>query len=133
MTHFRSKEQRLRDLKTNVGDGHEYVFLHERGYRFKALNRIARHLSPTDYWRLVGAVWTDSENIRQHFAGWQRLWSATKPNKRECMTPQERADLGAMSSSFPVWRGVRHRGRAKGLSYSTFSVSLPIEVVVLNC
>jgi transposase len=40
--------------------------LHERPYRFGALKRIVHNLSPTDYWRLVGAVWTGSENIREH-------------------------------------------------------------------
>jgi hypothetical protein len=115
---YRSKKQRLQDLKVTLGDGQEYVFLHERPYRFGALNRIIPHLSPTDYWRLVGAIWTDSENIRQHFAGWQRLWSALTINKHRCMTARERRDLKAMSPSFPVWRGIGYGGRARGLSWT---------------
>jgi hypothetical protein len=115
---FLSKKQHLRDLKINLGDGQEYVFLQERPYRFRALKRIVRDLSPTDYWQLVGKVWTDSENIREHFADWQRLWSAApKINKYECMTPEERAGLEGMSSSFPVWRGIGSRGR-EGLSWT---------------
>jgi hypothetical protein len=43
---YRSKKQRLQDLKVTLGDGQEYVFLHERPYRFGALNRIIPHLSP---------------------------------------------------------------------------------------
>jgi hypothetical protein len=115
---YQRKKQCLRDLKVNLGDGQEYVFLHERPYRFDALNRIVRHLSPADYWRLVGAVWIDSENIRQHFAGWQRLWSAPTVLKHECMTSEERAVLEAMSSSFPIWRGLGFRGRVRGLSWT---------------
>jgi len=115
---YLKKKQRLRDLEDNLGDGQEYVFMHERPNRFRALKRIVRDLSPTDYWRLVGAVWTDSENIHEHFADWQRLWSAPKTNKHLCMTPKERASLEGMSSSIPVWRGVGFRGRIKGLSWT---------------
>jgi hypothetical protein len=55
---------------------------------------------------------------QEHFADWQRLWSAPKTNKHLCMTPKERASLEGMSSSFPVWRGVGFRGRIKGLSWT---------------
>ena len=36
----KKKVQRLRELKVDLGDGQEYVGLHERPYRFVAINRI---------------------------------------------------------------------------------------------
>jgi hypothetical protein len=36
--------------KSNIGDGHEYVFQHERPYRIEALAGIAKRLSSSDYW-----------------------------------------------------------------------------------
>lgn len=56
-------------------DWSSFVFLHERPYRIHALLRLlAQGLAGADYWRMVGAVWIDSENIRQDFAIWRKLW-----------------------------------------------------------
>lgn len=112
------KKARLAELETQIGDGSKYVFLHARPYRCKALLQIANRLSPAQYWHLVGEVWTDSENIRQHRADWKRIWSAPIPKKHECMGPKERGKLEKMPSSFNVWRGVGYRGGV-GLSWTT--------------
>src|SRR5215471_4496545 len=104
---YRSKNERLMELRTDPGDGREYVFLHERPYRVGALQRIGSQLkNAIHYWKLVGEVWTDSENIRQHFAGWQRVWSASRPHKQECMSLEEQVSLEGMPALFQVWRGV---------------------------
>ena len=51
-----------------------FVFLHARPYRFDALLEV-KQLTKRDktWWDLVGAVWTDSENIWQHKSGWKRI------------------------------------------------------------
>ena len=116
---YRTIKDRERELRTNPGDGLEYVFIHERPYRFGALQRIAPQLNNAiHYWKLVGEVWTDSENIRQHFAGWQRVWSDSRSHKQECMTPKEQVGLEGMPAFFPVWRGVGFRGQVRGLSWT---------------
>ena len=116
---YRSKNERLMELRTDPGDGREYVFLHERPYRVGALQRIGSQLkNAIHYWKLVGEVWTDSENIRQHFAGWQRVWSASRPHKQECMSLEEQVSLEGMPALFQVWRGVGFRGRVQGLSWT---------------
>jgi hypothetical protein len=117
---YLQKMERLRELRTDPGDGSKYVWLHERAYRFGALRRIGPRLKEaTHYWSLVGEVWTDGESIHKHFVGWQRVWSDPRPHKRECMTPEEQAALEGMPASFPVWRGVGLRGRVQGLSWTT--------------
>ena len=58
---YRMVKERVDACEKKLGDGTEYVFSHCRGYRFDTLVRIAKRLSPADYWRLVSRVWTDSE------------------------------------------------------------------------
>jgi hypothetical protein len=115
---YRKKRAWLKELEADPGDGWQYIWLHEKPYRFDALRRIAGRLTPARYWKLVGEVWTNSENIRQNLAGWRRLWSDPRPHKQECMEPEERAALASMPASFPVWRGVGYRGRIHGLSWT---------------
>jgi hypothetical protein len=115
---YQHKKQQQRELLPNPGDGQSYVRLHERPYRFQALQQINRRVTDADYWRLVREVWIDSENIRQNFAGWQRLWSAPRPCKEECMIPEERDALASKPASFPIWRGLGFRGRPQGLSWT---------------
>ena len=93
------------------------MFLHERPYRCDALADIDKRLSSSDYWELVGNVWIDSENIRQHYAVWKRIWTAPIPDKEKCMDTTERARLARMPLAFDVWRGIGFRGRT-GLSWT---------------
>src|SRR5438477_3145900 len=60
---YLAKKRAVKRAKSSLGDGSDYIFLHERPYRLMALERIANHLSSSDYWRLVGKVWMGSENI----------------------------------------------------------------------
>src|ERR1700730_7082292 len=78
---------------------------------------IDKRLSSSDYWELVGNVWIDSENIRQHYAVWKRIWTAPIPDKEKCMDTTERARLARMPLAFDVWRGIGFRGRT-GLSWT---------------
>jgi hypothetical protein len=99
------------------GDWRGYVFWHCRGYRFAAFKRIARRLGPADYWDLLGDVWIDSENIRQHYADWVRAWNAHHPEKHRVMDDEEQAALARLPKTINVWRGIGGRGRL-GLSWT---------------
>jgi hypothetical protein len=49
------------------GDWEQLIGLYQRGYRIKPLRKARRRIAdPKQAARLVGDVWTDSENIRQH-------------------------------------------------------------------
>jgi hypothetical protein len=111
------KKAHLAELKSDIGDGYTYVFLHERPYRFKALASIAKRLSYSNYWELVRDVWIDSENIHRHYTAWKQIWAASIPQKERCMDATECAQLARMPLAFDVWRGVGFRGRV-GLSWT---------------
>lgn len=104
------------------GDWERYVFLHERPYRFGALEEAVNDGlddDPTLYWKIVGRVWTDSENIHEHFDAWHELWSREMPGRELAMNDEERAALAALPDEFPIWRGVTHRDAVPGLSWTT--------------
>jgi hypothetical protein len=77
---YRMVKERVDACEKKLGDGTEYVFSHCRGYCFDTLVRIAKRLSPADYWRLVSRVWTDSEKHQ--------------PEPRRLETTLERASPG---------------------------------------
>jgi hypothetical protein len=113
-------EKALADEKWGV-----YVFLHERPYRFDALMEI---MDPSgfwdeggdgaEYWKLISDVWTDSENINQHFEGWCDLWASEMSGRELVMDEEERAALAALPDLITVWRGAGHPGAAEGLSWT---------------
>lgn len=115
--------QKQEQIKEAIAEGNwsRYIFLHERPYRFQALfDAIGRGLTekPKDYWRMVGQVWTDSENIHQHLREWIKVWSMPVPNRELVMDEEERSALAAMPEQITVYRGVMAKRFQQGLSWT---------------
>jgi hypothetical protein len=103
------------------GDWRQYVYLHERPYRFNALVSAARkglEKKPAEFWALVGYVWQDSENIRQHLSAWKRLWAKHIEGRRACMSKEDLAVFDALPEQIDVWRGTGHKRGLAGISWS---------------
>jgi hypothetical protein len=116
---YRSVKAAAESAKEN-GNWSTYINLHERPYRPDALAKcVALGLSDSGYWRLVGEVWTDSENIHQCLKRWRKLWSSNKLGRDSCMDEKERAALADLPDCFGVWRGTAHQQSVKGLSWTT--------------
>jgi len=95
------------------------LFLHERPYRLeKLLEYRAMGLSGREYWRLVGEVWVDSENIFQHEDRWRRVWSERTEGREAVMNEKELKRLESLPDVIDVWRGVQMKKRARGLSWT---------------
>jgi hypothetical protein len=102
------------------GDWHRYVFLHERPFRFDALRSVEdKFTDDKEYWRVVGSVWTDSENIYQHFAVWKRLWASSFNGRDVLMDEEEKEVLEAMPQVLTVYRGFKIKKSERGLSWTT--------------
>ena len=119
--------QTLRRMKEKVakaesdGDWHQYVFLHEKPYRLDALESAAKKglsQNPSDFWRLVGEVWQDSENIHQNLAKWKRLWGKLIENRVACMSTEDRLIFESLPDQVEVWRGTNHKRGLGGLSWT---------------
>lgn len=97
------------------------VWLYERPWRLNAFMGIAPHLPNATYWRLLGDLWTDSENIYQCFADWREVLTGRSTRLRShMMNDMDRAlwrKLRRSRGVVPVWRGFAGKGR-DGMSWT---------------
>jgi hypothetical protein len=85
-----------------------YVYLYERPYRVKALQKVLTSGEPKsneEAARLVGNFWVDSENISQNRLAWRRIWRALK-EPHAAMSSDQAVAFTALPETFEVYRGV---------------------------
>jgi hypothetical protein len=87
------------------GKWHSYIFLHERPWRYEALQAIADRMSAEEYWEAVVDVWMDSENIREHQEEWDELLRDRRPGHEHMMDDEERTALAAMPEEIMIYQG----------------------------
>lgn len=110
------KERARTALKTE--DYQTYVWLHERPYRLQAFSDIHNQLDHPTYWRLLGQIYTDSENIWQNKKLWKRLLEAKRPDSHHFMDDSEQEAFTLLPDTLTLYRGF-HKGRnAIGWSYT---------------
>jgi uncharacterized protein YhbP (UPF0306 family) len=96
-----------------------YIFIHEKPYRLQALMHChTAGLHGEEFWKCLGDVWTNSENIWQNLTLWKMLWNQKDQAKMMCMTPEEQGNLNKMSSTLTVWRGVQYKKAVQSLSWT---------------
>ena len=113
-------ENKLKALAEAVAEGewHTVLFLHERPYRVGAFVANEHQFTDREYWKLLGQIWIDSENIRQNVRTWQKLLASDRGDRAEIMNAEERADLAAMPAWITVYQG--HTDKADdGWSWTT--------------
>lgn len=94
-----------------------FVHLHERPYRFNAFCEIEKLLTDHEYWRMLGAIWSDSENLWQFTFLISRLLNSDRKGRGLFMNTQERRFLASLPDKLAVYRG--HIGKNKaGWSWS---------------
>ena len=115
---YREKKAQAKKAFANQNWG-TYVFLHERPYRAKALmGCVEAGLTGDEYWKTLGSVWTDSENVHQALSTWKDLWSKDIPGRHLVMDEGERAWLASMPETFLVWRGTNYKRSVRGVSWT---------------
>ncbi len=96
----------------------DYVFLHEKPYRFDAFNEVMDKLSDKEYWKLLGDIWTNSENIWQNLAGWKKLLKSKRGGKKNFMDKSDLKVFNSLPDTVTVYRGYLPNKNKHGLSYS---------------
>lgn len=96
----------------------EYVFRHERAWRFDAFQTIAHRLAPTKFWDLLRSVWIDSDNIYESSDMWMMYWSSGQPHRYKAMSLDERKKLASLPEVFTIYRGTDRRKAGRGLSWT---------------
>jgi len=96
-----------------------YIWLTERPYRLDALLMCqCLGLFGIEYWRQVGNVWSDTENIWQNLTRWKHIWSNESSLRHHCMDEEERAALAMLPDEIPVYRGFKFKRACQSLSWT---------------
>jgi|GEM_PF-3903603 len=112
--------KREADAARHVKDWERYVFLHARSYRLKILKRChSAGLRGSSFWKLVGDVWCDSENIFQNHADWLGIWTSEEPDLTDAMNAEEKLFLNELAMPATVWRGSDRPIQPTSLSWTT--------------
>jgi hypothetical protein len=120
---LRAKKAALKDYAARK-EWHNFVFAHERPYRIEAFTHICWQLRDKEYWRLLGTIYTDSENVYQNQDDWRECLTAERRHRDHMMRPDEREalahDIDAENGT--VYRGFHMDGGEAGLSWTTNSI-----------
>lgn len=108
-----------------IGDLEKFVMLHERPYRLNGLLTGARQmgdLTDETYWRTVGSVWRDSENVHEMWDTWRRVWIGANRGRgihgrEHVMSRSDFEELQAMPDVFEVFHGEESPDRI-GMSWT---------------
>ena len=122
---FRYKKEALARA-ADQQNWHSYVYLHERPYRLDAFMDIRDAIAKAeDYWRLLGSIWVDSENIWQNAQEWRDLFEEPERGSMEhFMDEDDRKALtlppskGGLLPTFTVYRGYHYEGGEDGFSWT---------------
>jgi hypothetical protein len=104
------------------GDWEKYVFLHEKPYRLDSLvaaTKCGLKDKPSEFWALLGRVWRDTENARQHPIKWKRLWAEMVEGRRACMSEEDLRIFDSLPEQIEAWRGTSHKRGVAGLSWTS--------------
>lgn len=109
-------EQLAQAINTKKYD--QYIWLHERPYRIEAFMRIEKNLKDPEYWRLLGQVYIDSENIHEFKDEWIKLLSSRRMGSQAIMRPEDFSIYTALGNTIKIYRGFRHISFKKGISWT---------------
>lgn len=116
---FRQKLQLLSQLEQEEKWFGIIFLIYERPYRLEAFMELEHHFSDDDYWTLLGAIWTDSENIWQNEEDWRTCFTEHRSGRVDhLMEDEEREVYKSLPPVMTVYRGYRRSDRADGLSWS---------------
>lgn len=114
-------QYKLRDLAAarKAKDWNRIIALHERPYRWDALDSIAHQMSPKELAQSFAWCWTDSENIWQSLESISDLIQQIKhPGLRPyLMEADDLAHFQTLPESIQVYRGCLARNKS-GLSWT---------------
>lgn len=100
------QKKRQLHAAANRHDAQTYIFLHERPHRVDAFcETIGWHTNPGTYWRTLGQVWVDCENISENFDLWEELLRSDRPGREMFSTAADIAIFNRMSTALTVYRG----------------------------
>jgi hypothetical protein len=112
--------QKLKAIEKAMADKDykQSVWLVEKPYRVEAFIKIADKLSDTDYWKLLSAVWIDTENQYAYLEEWKKLLATKRPNRHYMMDEEDDNILRSLPELVTIYRGCQKRLNEDGLSWT---------------
>ena len=102
---LRQKKEMLQKAEEKKAWG-SWVFIHERPYRFQALDEIKDKIeSDKEYWNILGEVWSDSENIWQVEDTAICLLESERSEPKHLMNEEEYNFLQSLPDEIAIYRG----------------------------
>lgn len=98
---------------------HTFVFLHERPYRVEAFTEIEPLLTDKQYWELLSAIYTDTENAWAYQSQYRNLFSCKRGNREYLMDEDERKVYESLPDEVTVYRGYQVGLNKNGISWTT--------------
>ena len=86
-------------------DYETFLWTHERPYRCRAFDKIKSKFSDADYWKTLGEIWVDSENIWQDVDLWKKFLSSKRPDRNKIMSEEDLAVFDKLPSNITIYRG----------------------------
>ena len=96
----------------------QYVWLHERPYRVDAFKEIQELLEDSEYWHLLGQIWTDTENGWANLEDWKKLFSSRRPKRSYLMDWDEQMALDSLADRVTIYRGCQKGLNENGISWT---------------
>jgi len=94
-----------------------FFFLHERPYRLNAFTEIEEYMTDSQYWKLLGEIWIDSENIWQNKPIWLDLLRSKRREKDEFMDSDSLKKYKSLPAMVTAYRGHQTKNKT-GISYT---------------
>lgn len=108
-----------RDKAAERKDWGEWIFIHEKPYRFQKLLELVGDVRLPDkgFWEIFGGCWTNTDNMWQVEGEIRELLDFGFSNPHTMMEEEERKFFDSLPDEFTVYRG--HQGHnEEGLSWT---------------
>jgi len=116
-TQYARKKEALKELRKEKR-WNTLIHMYERPYRVQGFIEVKEHLTDDQYWRYLGDVWGDSENIWQNFEIWLELFQECRTQTTQFMDKTEQAGFKKLPEVLTIYRGYLPRKNRDGLSWT---------------
>lgn len=96
----------------------KYIFWHERPYRLDAFMEKMNFLTDRKYWKILGEIWVDSENIWQNLPKWKKLLKAERSSKYLFMEGDDYKMFKTLPERITAYRGYVPNQNENEISYT---------------
>jgi hypothetical protein len=114
---FRIKSNQVDEALRN-GEFEKVVWLHERPYRVEAFIKIQNLLDDNTYWKLLGQIWTDTENGWANLKQWRELFGSKREKRMWLMDWDEQLAYESLADTVTVYRGCQPGLNEDGISWT---------------